>query len=119
MLNALEKLAIHTIPIKQILSTKAGGGNGNPLQYSCLENPKDRGAWQAAGYRVTKSQTTTERLSTHTHIYQRHHLLVDSFIHYMNIGLFRTWVMALGQSLIIREWGRYDFFCAYEPQIIT
>ena len=32
-------------------------GNGNPLQYSCLENSMDRGAWQAMVYRVTKSQT--------------------------------------------------------------
>ena len=32
-------------------------GNGNPLQYSCLENPRDRGAWQATVYGVTKSQT--------------------------------------------------------------
>ena len=34
-----------------------GEGNGNPLQYSCLENPMDRGAWQAAVHGVTKSQT--------------------------------------------------------------
>ena len=34
-----------------------GGGHGNPLQYSCLENPMDRGAWQAIVHRVTKSQT--------------------------------------------------------------
>ena len=34
-----------------------GGGHGNPLQYSCLENPRDRGAWQAIVHRVTKSQT--------------------------------------------------------------
>ena len=34
-----------------------GGGNGNPLQYSCLENPMDRGAWQATVHRVTKSWT--------------------------------------------------------------
>ena len=33
------------------------GGNGNPFQYSCLENPMDRGAWQATVYKVTKSQT--------------------------------------------------------------
>ena len=32
-----------------------GEGNGNPLQYSCLENPMDRGAWQAAVYEVAKS----------------------------------------------------------------
>ena len=32
-------------------------GNGNPLQYSCLENPMDRGAWQATVHDVAKSQT--------------------------------------------------------------
>ena len=34
-----------------------GEGNGNPLQYSCLENPMERGAWWAAVHGVTKSQT--------------------------------------------------------------
>ena len=34
-----------------------GGGHGNPLQYSCLENPMDRGTWQAAVYGVAQSQT--------------------------------------------------------------
>ena len=34
-----------------------GGRNGNPLQYPCRENPMDRGVWQAAVHRVTKSQT--------------------------------------------------------------
>ena len=34
-----------------------GGGHGNPLQYSCLENPVDRGAWRATVRGVTKSQT--------------------------------------------------------------
>ena len=34
-----------------------GEGNDNPLQYSCLENPMDRGAWQAKVYGVAKSQT--------------------------------------------------------------
>ena len=33
------------------------GGNGNPLQYSCLENSMDRGAWWAAVHRVAKSET--------------------------------------------------------------
>ena len=33
------------------------GGKGNPLQYSCLENPMDRGAWQAMVHGVAKSQT--------------------------------------------------------------
>ena len=34
-----------------------GGGNGNPLQYSCLENPMDRGAWWAIVHRISKSWT--------------------------------------------------------------
>ena len=34
-----------------------GGGHGNPPQYSCLENPTDRGAWRAAVHRATKSWT--------------------------------------------------------------
>ena len=34
-----------------------GGGHGSPLQYSCLENPMDRGAWWATVHRVTKSLT--------------------------------------------------------------
>ena len=34
-----------------------GEGNGNPLQYSCLENSMDRGAWWATVHEVTKSQT--------------------------------------------------------------
>ena len=37
------------------LGRSLGGGNGNPLQYSCLENSMDRGAWQATVYGVTKS----------------------------------------------------------------
>ena len=34
-----------------------GGGHGNPLQYSCLENPMDRGAWRVTVHKVTKSWT--------------------------------------------------------------
>ena len=41
-----------------------GEGNGNPLQYSCLENPMDRGAWWATVHGVAKSQTG-RHLSTH------------------------------------------------------
>ena len=43
-----------------------GEGNGNPLQYSCLENSVDRGAWQATVHGVAKSQTRLKRLSTHS-----------------------------------------------------
>ena len=39
------------------LERSPGGGHSNPLQYSCLENPMDRGAWRATVHEVTKSQT--------------------------------------------------------------
>ena len=42
-----------------------GEGHGNPLQYSCLENSMDRGAWQVTVHRVTKSRTRLKQLSTH------------------------------------------------------
>ena len=41
-----------------------GEGNGNPLQCSCLENPRDRGAWWAAVYGVAQSWTRLKRLSS-------------------------------------------------------
>ena len=44
--------------------TGLGEGNGNPLQYSCLENPKDGGAWWAAVYGVAQSQTRLKLLSS-------------------------------------------------------
>jgi len=37
------------------LGRSPGGGHGKPLQYSCLENPMDRGAWRATGYRITQN----------------------------------------------------------------
>ena len=49
----------------------SGGENVNPLQYSCLENPMDRGAWQAAVHGVAKSQT---QLSDFTFTFQFHAL---------------------------------------------
>ena len=41
-----------------------GGGNGNPLQCSCLESPRDGGAWWAAVYEVAQSWTRLKRLSS-------------------------------------------------------
>ena len=45
------------------LGRSPGGGHGNPLQYSCLENPMDRGAWQTTVHGVTKSQTRLSDLA--------------------------------------------------------
>ena len=46
-----------------------GEGNGNPLQCSCLENPRDGGAWWAAVYGVAQSRTRLKRLSSSSSIY--------------------------------------------------
>ena len=46
----------------------SGGGHGNPLQYSCLENPMDRGAWGAKVHRAAKSWTRLKPLNTHRYI---------------------------------------------------
>ena len=50
-------------------------GNGNPLQYSCLENPMDRGPWQATAYGVTKSRTW-----------------LSNFTFFLSLGLQQNWV---------------------------
>ena len=54
------------------LGRSSGGGNGHPLQYSCLKNPMNGGAWKATVHGLTKSWTRLKQLntpsSTHTHI---------------------------------------------------
>ena len=67
-----------------------GEGNGNPLQYSCLANPMDRGAWQATVHRVAKNWTwlhdSTHRTYTHTHTHTHTHTVLV-FILYQSLFL--------------------------------
>ena len=58
-----------TINNKDLLYS-TGEGNGNPLQCSCLENPRDGGAWWAAVYGVTQSQTQLKQLSSSSSLSQ-------------------------------------------------
>ena len=51
------------------LKRSSVGGNGNPLQYSCLENPMDRGAWWAAVHGVAKSQTELSTRARSIHMF--------------------------------------------------
>ena len=46
------------------------GGNGNPLQYSYLENPTDRGAWWATAHGVAESDLTEATEHAHTHVHR-------------------------------------------------
>ena len=55
------------------LGISPGEGNGNPLQYSCLENPRDRGSWQATVHGVAKSET---QLHFHFHFHLAYSALV-------------------------------------------
>ena len=59
-----------------------GEGNGNPLQCSCLENPRDGGAWWAAIYGVAQSQTRLKRLSSSSSILH----VVDEELMLLNCG---------------------------------
>ena len=73
-----------------------GGGHGTPLQYSCLENPMDRGAWQATVHRVAKSWTWLKRLCMHTHmgfLFCFTDLFVSSFT-----GINLSWLLLLSAA---------------------
>ena len=49
------------------LGRSPGGGNGNPLHYSCLGNPMDRGVWRAIVHGVAKDSDMTQQLKPHHH----------------------------------------------------
>ena len=68
----------HYFANKGLSSQYYGEGNGNPLQYSCLENPMDGGAWQAAVHGVVKSWT---RLSDFTFTFHFHALEKEMATH--------------------------------------
>ena len=55
------------------LGSSPGVGNGNPLQYSCLENSMDRGVWQATVYGFAEELDTPEGEHTHTHTHTHTH----------------------------------------------
>ena len=55
--QAKASLFYHRFPNSEVTRDTSGEGNGTPLQYSCLENPMDGGAWKAAVHGVAKSRT--------------------------------------------------------------
>ena len=79
------------------LGRSPGGGPANPLQYSCLENPMDRGAWWATVHGVTKSWTQLKGLSTHTSRYLSN-LNTSHPSLYVEILTFKVMVLGDGAS---------------------
>ena len=63
------------------LKRSPGGGNGKPLQYSCLENPRDRGAWWATVHRAANSCTRLKQVSMHTHTGTEHREMFMNAFH--------------------------------------
>ena len=61
--SAVKNLPVGDLGLIPGSGRSPGGGHGNPVQYSSLENPMDRGAWWAAVHRVTKSRTQLKQLS--------------------------------------------------------
>ena len=102
--NARDKRALCSIPGS---GKSPGGGHGNPLQYSCLENPMDRGAWWAAVHMVTKSQIRLKKLSTHARISLDSSLVVDSPSIFSLGG---TYFFPLKDPGIMKLWPALFFF---------
>ena len=65
----------HSRDVGSILGSErsSGEGKGHPLQYSCLGNPMDRGAWRATVHVVAKESDMTEHVRVHTHTYTHTH----------------------------------------------
>ena len=89
------------IPFYSCVMLDVGEGNGNPLQYSCLENPRDRGAWWAAVYGVAQSRTWLKRLSSSSSsnagcIY---YILFSQFLTDGHLDYFQSWYY-----IIVLQW---------------
>ena len=88
-----------------LLSTvlNPGEGNGNPLQYSCLENPTDRGTWGAAVHGVAQSQTRLKWRSARTHAHRQY------------------WIQELlaqgSYTMLPSRQGRVDWKCPTPPHL--
>ena len=86
-----------------------GEGDGNPLQYSCLKNSMDRGAWRATVHGVAKSWT---RLSDFTHT----HMSIESVMPSNHLILCRTLLLLLSIFPSIRVFSNESAFCIRGPK---
>ena len=97
-----KRFALKRIQLTIQLVLQTGEGNGTPLQYSCLENPMDKGAWQAAVHGVAKSRT---QLSNFTFIFHFHALEKEMATHSSAVA----WRIPGRGSLVgCRLWGHTE-----------
>ena len=89
------------------LGWSPGGGNGNPLYYSCLENPMDRGAQQATAHGVAKSWTWLKWLQ-HVHMN-----IIIRFSHYLISSAEKDPFLS---TLIQHNWTKVTWFCPVHKQ---
>ena len=91
------------------LGSILGEGNGNPLQYSCLENPLDRGAWWSAVHKVTQSWTQLKRHSSSSrqHIKKQRHYFANKGMssqgYGFSIGHIWMWELEYKESWAMEE----------------
>ena len=90
------------------LGRSLGEGNGNPLQYPCLENPMDRGAWCAVVYGVAKSWTRLKRLNWTGSYWTHTHASVISYPPWRNLSTFAGSHCAL---MIPQDWHWWTCTC--------
>ena len=83
------------------LGTSLGEGEINSLQYSCLENPMDTGAWWATVHRVAKSQTWLKRLSTAQKFFYRK--LLEDKADYVWICIRKNFPRVLKKNLVFQS----------------
>ena len=86
-----------------------GEGNGNPLQYSCLENPRDRGAWWTAIYGFTQSQTWLMQLSrSRQHIKKQRHYFASKGLSGQGYGFSSShvwiWELNYKENWALKNW---------------
>ena len=98
--SSLKNISPHYILNRESLQHICGEGNGSPLQYPCLENPMDGGAWQAAVHGVAKSRT---RLNDFTLTFQ-FHALEKEMATYSSVLACR--IPGTGSLVGCRLWGR-------------
>ena len=87
-----------------------GEGNGDPLQCSCLENPRDGGAWWAAVYGVAQSQTRLKRLSSSSYISHVLPILQDFFFFELLV------VLVVARKLFVAACGVLPSCGAWAPE---